>query len=214
VRNCSSEGPLARLASRVNSRDRPRGWRSLYRSCRPGRYAANYVPAALRRLRKHARSQGPSLHRHYPASAVLRPCPTPAEAAALGDVEAATLAYDGSPPITRVTLPARCAHYPGESNGCLCRLLPRSHGLHRISAGSASALWISRPAQASLALRPAGSLDRQKRPLSRGFGPSGYPSKPLVSYQINRQLSGRNPPPLVTRAFGAHQNEANLLRVR
>ena len=109
-----------------------------------------------------------------------------------------------SPPIARVTLPACCAHYPGGSNGCLCRLLPRSHGLPRISAGSASALWISRPAQASLALRPAGSLDRQKRPLSRGFGPSGYPSKPLVSYQINRQLSGRNPPPLVTRAFGAH----------
>ena len=50
-------------------------------------------------------------------------------------------AYDGSPPITRVTLPACCAQ--------------------------------------------------------------------LVSYQIDRQLSGRNPPPLVTRAFGAHQNEAN-----
>jgi len=134
----------------------------------------------------------------------------PAEAAALGGVEAATLACDGSPPITRVTLPACCAHYPGGSNGCSCRLLPRSHGLPRISAGSASALWISRPAQASLALRPAGSLDRQKRPLSRGFGLSGCPSKPLVSYQINRQLSGRNPPPLVTRAFGAHQNEPNF----
>jgi hypothetical protein len=46
--------------------------------------------------------------------------------------------------------------------------------------------------------------------LSRGFGPSGCPSKPPVSYQINRQLSGRNPPPLVTRAFGAHQNEPNF----
>jgi hypothetical protein len=105
-----------------------------------------------------------------------------------------------------------CSHYPGGSNGCLCRFLPRSHGLPRISAGSASALWISRPAQASLALRPAGLLDRQKRSLSRGFGPFGYPSKPLVSYQINRQLSGWNPPPLVTRAFGAHQNEANSSR--
>jgi hypothetical protein len=50
------------------------------------------------------------------------------------------------------------------------------------------------------------ALDRQKRPSSRGFGPSGCPSKPLVSYQINRQLSGRNPPPLVTRAFGTHRN--------
>jgi hypothetical protein len=151
-----------------------------------------------------------SLHRHYPASAVLRPCPTPAEAAALGDVEAAILAYDGSPPITRITIPACCAHYPGGSSGCSCRLLPRSHGLPRISAGSTSALWISRPAQASLALRPAGSLDRQKRPLSRGFDPSGCPSKPLVSYQINRQLSVRNPPPLVTRAFGAHRTEPNF----
>jgi hypothetical protein len=28
--------------------------------------------------------------------------------------------------------------------------------------------------------------------------------EPLVSYQINRQLSGWNLPPLATRAFGAH----------
>jgi hypothetical protein len=32
----------------------------------------------------------------------------------------------------------------------------------------------------------------------------GYPAEPLVSFQINRQLSGWNPPPLVIRAFGAH----------
>ena len=31
-----------------------------------------------------------------------------------------------------------------------------------------------------------------KRPLSRGSSPSGYPAKPLVSFRINRQLSGRN----------------------
>ena len=30
------------------------------------------------------------------------------------------------------------------------------------------------------------------RPLSRGFGPVGYPTKSLVSYQINRQFSGWN----------------------
>jgi hypothetical protein len=40
--------------------------------------------------------------------------------------------------------------------------------------------------------------------LSRGSSPIGYPTKPLVSYQINRQLSGWNLPPLVIRAFGAH----------
>jgi hypothetical protein len=44
----------------------------------------------------------------------------------------------------------------------------------------------------------------QRRPLSRGSDPCGYPHKPLVSYRINRQLSGWNLPPLMIRAFGAH----------
>ena len=43
-----------------------------------------------------------------------------------------------------------------------------------------------------------------RRPLSRGSSPCGCPHEPLVSYRINRQLSGWNLPPLVTRAFGAH----------
>ena len=51
-----------------------------------------------------------------------------------------------------------------------------------MAGGSASALSISRPAQASLALRPAGSLSRPRRPLSRGFETAGYPTAPLVSY--------------------------------
>src|SRR6478609_1772025 len=154
------------------------------------------------------RSQGPSLHRHYPASTVILPCPTPADAAARSDVEAATLAPNGSPPITRTTFPTCRAHYPGGSSGCACRLLPRSRGLPQMAGGSASALSLSRPAQASLTLRPAGLLSRLKRPLSRGSSPAGYPTEPLVSYQINRQLSGWNPPPLVIRAFGAHCQQA------
>ena len=125
-------------------------------------------------------------------------------AAAFRDVEAATLARDGSPPITRTTFPTCRAHYPGGSSGCACRLLPRSCCLPLLTGGSASALGLSRPAQASLTLRPAGLLNRLKRPLSRGSSPAGYPAEPLVSYQINRQLSGWNPPPLVIRAFGAH----------
>jgi hypothetical protein len=62
----------------------------------------------------------------------------------------------------------------------------------------------SRPAQASLTLRPVGLLNRLRRPLSRGLNPAGYPIKPLISYQSNRQLSGWNLPPLVKRALGAH----------
>lgn len=125
-------------------------------------------------------------------------------AAACRDVEAATLAHDGSPPITRTTFPTCRAHYPGGSSGCSCRLLPRSCSLPPLTGGSASALALSRPSQASLTLRPIGSLNRPRRPLSRGSGPSGYPAEPLVSYRINRQLSGWNLPPLVIRAFGAH----------
>src|SRR5467141_3827686 len=157
-----------------------------------------------RHLRKRTRSQGPSLRRHYPASTLLRPCPTPAMTVACRDVEAATLARDGSPPITRTTFPTCRAHYPDGSSGCGCRLLPRSRGLPQMGGGSASASSLLGPAQASLTLRPVGLLNRLKRPLSRGSSPSGYPAEPLVSYQINRQLSGWNLPPLVIRAFGAH----------
>src|SRR4051812_25155380 len=39
----------------------------------------------------------------------------------------------------------------------------------------------------------------------RGFDQAGCPARPLVSYQINRQLSGWNLPPLVIRAVGAHR---------
>src|SRR5713101_9978832 len=98
---------------------------------------------------------------YYPVR--LPPMPPPES-----DVEAATLAPNGSPPITRITFPTCRAHYPGGSSGCSCRLLPRSHGLPQMAGGSASALSLSRPAQASLTLRPAGLLSRLKRPLSRG----------------------------------------------
>jgi hypothetical protein len=58
-------------------------------------------------------------------------------------------------------------------------LLPRSRGLPQMAGGSASALSLSRPAQASHALRPAGSLTAPGRPLSRGFGTCSCPHEPL-----------------------------------
>src|SRR5262249_58692946 len=116
--------------------------------------------------RHHDRVQPPPPPRHSPVSRVARPCPPPANAAACCDVEAATLASNGSPPITRITLPTCRAHYPGGSSDCSCRLLPRSRGLPQMAGGSASALSLSRPAQASLALRPAGSLSCPRQPLS------------------------------------------------
>src|SRR5712692_6416129 len=41
-----------------------------------------------------------------------------------------------------------------------CRFLSYPRGLHRLTGGSASTTSLSRPSQASLALRPAGSLAR------------------------------------------------------
>src|SRR5262249_22138330 len=63
------------------------------------------------------------------------------------------------------------------------------------------------------ALQPVGSLSRPRRPLSRGSSPAGHPDEPLVSYQINRQLSGWIPPPLVIRAFGAHCQQPTLVQL-
>ena len=66
--------------------------------------------------RKRARSQGPFLRRHYPASQVIRPCPTPARPAVLATTfGVATSGRNGSPPITRTTFPTCRAHYPGGS---------------------------------------------------------------------------------------------------
>src|SRR5262249_35671066 len=74
----------------------------------------------------------------------------------------------------------------------------------QMAGGSASAVSLSRPAQALLALRPAESLNRPRRPLSRGFDPASCPATSLVSFRTYRQLSGWSPPPLVIRAFRAH----------
>jgi hypothetical protein len=136
-------------------------------------------------LRKRTRSQGPLLRRHYPASTLQRPCPTPAMAAALRDVEAATLASDGSPLITTnhlsnvpCLLPRRIERVRVSIASLARRSFPQMAG------GSASALSLSRPAQALLALRPAGLLSRPRRPLSRGSDPASYPAKPLASFRI------------------------------
>src|SRR5947208_11837370 len=123
------------------------------------------------------KSQGPWHPRYYPASTLIRPCPTPAMAVAFRNVEDATLATDGSPPITRTTFPTCRAYYPGGSSGCACRLLPRSCSLPQMAGGSASALSLSRPAQASLTLRPIGSLSRPEATFVTRLQPMRLPAQ-------------------------------------
>jgi hypothetical protein len=123
----------------------------------------------------------------------------------VSNVEAATLAYDGPPPITRTTFPTCRAHYPGGSSGCSCRLLPRSCSLPHIPRRVGIRIvtfeacsGFTRVTARRIAQPPL------RRPLSRGSDPSGCPAEPLVSYRTYRQLSGWNLPPLMVRAFGAH----------
>ena len=78
----------------------------------------------------------------------------------------------------------------GASVGCF----PATCSLPRNSGGSASTTSLSRPAQASLTLRPVGSLNRPRRPSSQRFGLPGCPDRPLVSYQIKPTTIWVEPP--------------------
>src|SRR3954462_7651493 len=64
---------------------------------------------------KRTRSKGPFLRQHYPASTVVRPSPTPVRPAACASWGAASPRRDGSPPMTRITLPTCRAPHPGGS---------------------------------------------------------------------------------------------------
>ncbi len=76
--------------------------------------------------RKHTRSQGPSLHRHYPASAVLRPCPTPARTDALyAPLRPLPSLRTGLPRLPETPFQRAVPTTPADRDRCICRLLPR-----------------------------------------------------------------------------------------
>ena len=120
-------------------------------------------------------------------------------------VEATTLAQDGPPPMTRLTLPTCRAHYPDGPERVLLSVASPSHaGLPRCVGGSASITPLSRPARASLASRPAGLLDRPGRLCHEASTrPVARPCRSSAT-RAYRQLSGWFLPPLVNRAVEAH----------
>src|SRR5450631_3442541 len=75
-----------------------------------------------------------------------------------------------------------------------CRFLPCSRGLPRLTGGSASTTSLSRPAQASLALRPARSQLAQGGLLSRGFDSASCPTEPLGGYHVLPTTTWVDPP--------------------
>jgi len=79
---------------------------------------------------------------------------------------------------------------PAEPVGACFAHFPTDDGLPRISAGSASALPFSRPAQRSLALRPARSPSPLKDPLHRRLQPLRYLHDCSDCFRLERQLPG------------------------
>ena len=123
-------------------------------------------------------SQGPLLIRRYHASTLQRPCPTPAVAAAQSDVKVATLATNGSPLLTTNHPSDVPCLLPGRIERVRVSIASRAHrSLPQMAGGSTSALSLSRPAQASLALRPVESLSRPKATFVARLQPSQLPSQ-------------------------------------
>ena len=93
---------------------------------------------------------------------------------------------------------------PADRTGA-CRFLPCPRGLPRLTGGSASTTSLSRPAQASLALRPARLLARPKADFcpEASTRPVTRPSR-SVATMSHRQLHGWILLPLVMCAVGAH----------
>jgi len=86
---------------------------------------------------------------------------------------------------------------PAEPAGAHVARFPADGSLPRISGGSASALPVSRPARRSLALRPAWSLSRPKRPVaSKCFSRSRYLLQPLRLLPAGATVAGRDSHPL------------------
>ncbi len=122
-----------------------------------------------RLLRKRARSQGPFLRRHYPASQVVRPCPTPARPVVLTTaLEARPPAGTGLPRLPGPPSQRAVPITPVDRNGCMRRLLPRSTrpsptdrrvGIHNITFEACSgftrvtARWVARPPKAAFVTR-------------------------------------------------------------
>ena len=93
---------------------------------------------------------------------------------------------------------------PVDRDGCKCRLLPhptrpsplfRRVGIHDFTFEACSGF--TRVTARRIAQPPKAAVVARLRS-------AGHPDKSLASYQINRQLSGWNLPPLVNRAVGAH----------
>src|SRR6202049_29219 len=130
-----------------------------------------------RHLRKRTRSQGPFLSQHYPASTVIRPRLTPAMAAAFATLRPLPSPLTGLPRLPEPPFRRAVPTTPADRAGARVDCFPAHTGFPQMAGGSASALSLSRPAQASLTLRPAGLLNRLKAAFVTRLQPSRLPDR-------------------------------------
>jgi len=136
------------------------------------------------------RTEAPSLHRHYPASAVLRASRHPKRPGLA--LAGCRLAHTprlrlGLPVLRRSPLYMHAvAITPAEPLGAFIARFPSGGGLPRIADGSASALPFSRPAQRSLLVRPACSQNHYNGPLHRRLRPLRYLHDRSDCYRLER----------------------------
>ena len=163
---------------------------------------------------KRAGRQGPSLHRRYPASALLWPCPTPRRARPPYRGRRSCELHPPGPPFPHCGLPwLTCpAHYPGGPNRRPCRLLPGPCGLPRISGGSASAIFLwTLEGEAGSALRRV-TARQLARPAFPGLcheasaRPVTRPSRSSASMLTDNYIAGLLPPTGCPRRKGALRN--------
>ena len=104
------------------------------------------------------------------------------------------------------------ANTPAERVGACVARFPTRSSLPRVAGGSASASQVSGPARRSLALRPAWSLSRPRRPLSSEcFGRYRCLHRPLRLLPAGATVAGRDSHPLRDDAFhGAPPQAAKL----
>ena len=125
------------------------------------------TPRVLRSFPHPSSPEAPSLHRRYPASPVLRASPPPRRPRlTLAGSRLARATPPAGLPVLPLSpsYPHAIANTPAETDGARVARFPSAGSLPRFLGGSASALPVSRPAQRSLTLRPAGSLSRLTRP--------------------------------------------------
>jgi hypothetical protein len=154
------------------------------------------------------------LRRHCPASTLIRPCPTPVLAAADRDVEAATLTVTGLPRLLGSPFRRAVPTTPADQAGARVDCFPARTAFPKWQEGRHPHCHFRGLLRLHSRYRPPDRSAAHRRPLSRGSSPCGYPHEPLVSYRINRQLSGWILPPLVMRAFGAHCHFRTFARAK